>query len=97
MSCLSAAGSTEHCAGGMRVSQFAKAVGSVWLVLLLLALWEIFAKASLTVFFPPVSAVLQQFGEDWLSSDVSRLFLSAQFYDSVPVSVGRLVAGWGSP
>lgn len=52
VSCLSAAGSTEHCAGGMRVSQFAKAVASVWLVLLLLALWEIFAKASPTVFSP---------------------------------------------
>jgi hypothetical protein len=59
VSCLSAAGSTEHCAGGMRVSQFAKAVASVWLVLLLLALWEIFAKASPTVFSPGQCLVVE--------------------------------------
>ncbi|WP_070386632.1 ABC transporter permease [Rhodococcus erythropolis] len=79
----------------MRVSRVAKAVGLVWLVLLLLTLWEIIAKASPTVFFPPFSAVLQQFGEDWLSGNAGRLFLSEQFYESVPVSVGRLAAGWG--
>jgi ABC-type nitrate/sulfonate/bicarbonate transport system permease component len=80
---------------GEGVLRFGKAIGSVWLVLVLLVLWEVFAKASPTVFFPPFSDVLEQFGKDWLSSDASRVFLSEHFYDTVPVSVGRLAAGWG--
>ncbi|MGA9871322.1 MAG: ABC transporter permease [Rhodococcus sp. (in: high G+C Gram-positive bacteria)] len=71
------------------------ALGSVWFVALLLIVWEVFARSSPTVFFPPISDVLVQFRKDWLSGDASMLFLSNNFYDTVPVSLGRLVAGWG--
>lgn len=73
---------------------FLKSVGALWLLVALLVAWEVYAKTSPTVFFPPLSDVLVQFRKDWLSSDPSKLFLSSNFYDTVPVSLGRLAAGW---
>lgn len=70
-------------------------IASLWLIALLMIAWEVFALASPTVFFPPLSDVLVQFRKDWLSGDPSKLFMSSNFYDTVPVSLGRLAAGWG--
>lgn len=80
---------------GARLLDASKAVGVVWLVCALFVLWEVFARATPTVFFPPISVVFEQFVTDWLSGDPGKLFLSEHFYDTVPVSVGRLLAGWG--
>jgi ABC-type nitrate/sulfonate/bicarbonate transport system permease component len=71
-------------------------IASLWLVAALLVLWEVFARATPTVFFPPLSEVLIQFQKDWLTGDPGTLFLSQNFYDTVPVSLGRLAAGWGA-
>lgn len=78
------------------VLRVANSLRSLWLVAALLVGWEVFALASPTVFFPPLSDVLVQFRRDWLSGDPGMLFLSQNFYDTVPVSLGRLAGGWGS-
>lgn len=78
-----------------RVRKVLSPIGSLWLVGVLLVVWEVFAQASPTVFFPPLSDVLVQFRKDWLSGDPTKLFLSSNFYDTVPVSLGRLAMGWG--
>lgn len=81
--------------GFAAVRRFLTPIGSLWLLVALLIAWEVFAQTSPTVFFPPLSDVLVQFRKDWLSSDPSMLFLSSDFYDTVPVSLGRLAGGWG--
>lgn len=65
-----------------------------WLIALLLVVWEFSARLSPSVFFPPLSEVLVQFSEDWLSADPSTAFLSDRFWTTVPVSVSRLARGW---
>ncbi|MFT4306475.1 MAG: ABC transporter permease [Microbacterium sp.] len=65
-----------------------------WLAVALLVLWEVVARVSPTVFFPPLSVVLGQFGQDWLSGDVRTAFLSERFWSTVPVSLSRLARGW---
>lgn len=72
-----------------------RVVAPLWLVAALLIAWEITARATPTVFFPPVSKVMKQFVDDWLSTDPSTLFLSEGFWDAVPVSLGRFAQGWG--
>lgn len=77
------------------VARVLKPIWSLWLLAALLVAWEVYARASQTIFFPPLSKVLVQFKTDWLSSDASHLFLSTGFWDTVPVSLGRLAVGWG--
>lgn len=78
----------------LRLPGFLRPIGTVWLLLLILVAWEIFARLSPTIFFPPLSDVVVQFRNDWLTKDPTSLFLSQQFWDSVPVSLGRLAGGW---
>ncbi|MFD6883432.1 ABC transporter permease [Rhodococcus sp. NPDC060084] len=77
-----------------RARAVAAAVAPLWLVAALMIVWEITARAVPTVFFPPVSAVMEQFVDDWLSTDPFTLFLSEGFWDAVPVSLGRFAQGW---
>jgi ABC-type nitrate/sulfonate/bicarbonate transport system permease component len=62
---------------------------------LLLVAWEVVGRVAPSVFFPPFSVVMTQFGEDWFSPDPAALFFSEKFWGSVPVSLSRLVRGWG--
>lgn len=69
-------------------------LGSVWLLAAILVAWEVAAGSSTSIFFPPPSGIAEQFRTDWLGGDASRLFLSDLFWEAVPVSLGRLAAGW---
>ena len=66
-----------------------------WLLVALLIVWEIVARLSPTVFFPPFSVVVVQFATDWFSPDPATFFLSENFYNAVPISLWRLARGWG--
>ncbi|MDQ1131273.1 ABC transporter permease [Microbacterium sp. SORGH_AS_0888] len=65
-----------------------------WLLIALLIVWEVVARLSPTVFFPPLTVVLGQFAQDWLSPTPQTAFLSDRFWRTVPVSLSRLARGW---
>ncbi|WP_440709988.1 ABC transporter permease [Herbiconiux sp. YIM B11900] len=70
-------------------------ISSLWILALLLVAWEVVGRVAPSVFFPPFSVVMTQFAEDWWSGDPATLFLSEQFWASVPISLSRLARGWG--
>ncbi|WP_181780812.1 ABC transporter permease [Pseudonocardia pini] len=65
-----------------------------WLLLALLVVWEVWARADPSLFFPPLTKVLGEFGSVYLTSDPSTLFLSAGFWDNAGVSLARFLQGW---
>ncbi|RFA09919.1 hypothetical protein B7R54_12435 [Subtercola boreus] len=67
----------------------------LWMLVLLLAVWELVARTSPTVFFPPFTVVVGQFGTDWFGGPDAHLFLSEKFWSAVPISLSRLARGWG--
>ncbi|CAM3559439.1 ABC transporter permease [Occultella aeris] len=83
-----------HRRTGARTRRALSAVGSLWLLAALLVAWEIVARLSPSVFFPPFSVVLGQFGQDWFAARPQTLFASDRFLESVPVSLSRLARGW---
>lgn len=66
-----------------------------WLLLLILGVWEGYARVQGSVFFPPVSVIFERFLSDWVSGPASHLWLSEQFFSSAGTSLGRLAQGWG--
>lgn len=71
-----------------------RALSSGWLVALVLLIWEVYARLRPSVFFPPLSEVLANFGTLWLSSDPGKLFMSDLLLEQAGISLGRFAAGW---
>ncbi len=65
-----------------------------WLVVALLAVWQLAAGAADSFYVPPVADVLERFAQVWLSGDPKRLLVSEQFVDQALPSLARLAAGW---
>lgn len=76
--------STASRAGALRP------LANLWLLGVLLVAWEIYARARPTIFFPPLTSILVQFRQDWLSGPPARAFLSDQFWTAVLPSMSRL-------
>ncbi|WP_283138323.1 ABC transporter permease [Rhizohabitans arisaemae] len=72
----------------------ARVAGAGWLVALLLAAWEVYARIWPSVFFPPLSEVLGNFSRMWLSADASSLFTSDLLREQAGTSLGRFAMGW---
>lgn len=70
-------------------------LANLWLLALILLLWEIGARLAPTRYFPPLSEVAVAFKDMWLSSDWHTFFLSDLFYEAVVPSLSRLSRGWG--
>ncbi|MBM7517004.1 ABC transporter permease [Nocardioides nitrophenolicus] len=73
----------------------AASAGSLWLLALVLALWEIYGRTSESLFVPPISRILGNFGDVWLGGPASQLFLSDLFWSEVTTSLYRFARGWG--
>lgn len=67
----------------------------LWLLALLLVVWEVLARATESIFIPPFSVIVEAFGEIWLSAEASSLFLSERFWADVLPSLTRLGIGYG--
>lgn len=67
---------------------------SIWLLVLLLLLWEWRATTSESLFFPPVSKILSTVHEQFFSGSASQLFLTDEFHDNVWPSLTRAGKGW---
>ncbi|RZS41071.1 ABC-type nitrate/sulfonate/bicarbonate transport system permease component [Herbihabitans rhizosphaerae] len=65
-----------------------------WLVLAgALLVWEIAARASASLYFPPITTILDQGRALWLTGDASSLWLSATVFDDILPSIGRALSG----
>lgn len=71
------------------------AVSSSWLIIALLAVWEIWARVQPSPFIPPMSTILRTLWSNFFSSDPRRLFTSDLFSSDLLVSLGRVGIGWG--
>lgn len=69
-------------------------LSSLWLVALLLVAWEVVARIKKVRHFPPLSEIVRQFREDWLSSDVTSLFLTEHFWGNAGPSLQRFLIAW---
>ncbi len=70
-------------------------VGNLWLLGVVLVAWEVYGRASGSLFVPPISRIAENFVDVWLSGPASRLFLSDLFWDEVTTSLWRFARGWG--
>ncbi len=66
----------------------------MWLVVLLLIVWELVARSADVRHFPPLSEIFRQFREDWLTGDPTTLFLSEHFWENAGPSLRRFGIGW---
>lgn len=73
-----------------------RGVQSLWLLALLLVVWEIAARLAGSLFIPPVSQIFVAFVDTWLSASPTSLFLSEQFRTDVLPSLARLGLGYGT-
>lgn len=71
-----------------------RGVQRVWLVVLLLALWELVRHDSVKSYFPPPSAILAAVRELWFTGPADRLFLNENAVDDFSSSLGHLFGGW---
>jgi len=69
-------------------------VSSLWLVAVLLGIWELYARATPSIFLPPLSKVLENFASMWLSGRPGQLFLSDLFWSQASRSLSRFGRGW---
>lgn len=77
-----------------KVRNLSRGVSTVWLLVLIFAIWEIYARAVPSIHFPPISKIFDNFTAVWLSSDPRQLFLSDLFIEQAGRSLGRFAGGW---
>jgi ABC-type nitrate/sulfonate/bicarbonate transport system permease component len=66
-----------------------------WLVLLAVAVaWQLATIGGRSIFFPPLSEILGQARQLWLSGPASSLFLTPAVASDIVPSLGRLLGGW---
>jgi ABC-type nitrate/sulfonate/bicarbonate transport system permease component len=70
------------------------ALARVWLIVLLVALWELASRGAEESYFPAPSAILPALRDMWFSGPVTHLFLSDQALDDFAPSLGHLLTGW---
>ena len=69
--------------------------GIRWGALLALGVvWEIAARLSGSLFFPPLSRIIERFVELWLSGPPSSLFLTDAVGENIAPSLVRMLSGW---
>ncbi|MFI7025614.1 ABC transporter permease [Micromonospora sp. NPDC049900] len=78
------------------VGRAARRIADLWLLLLLLLLWEVVARADPTLFFPPLSAVLSRSVELFLVAEPGQLLLSDLLWSNASASLSRFLRGWGA-
>lgn len=78
-----------------RIWRAAVAVFSrVWLIVLLIALWEIASLGAEESYYPAPSKILPALRDLWFSGPASHLFLNDQATTDFSPSLGHLLAGW---
>lgn len=76
------------------VTRVLRSMSTVWLLLLVFVVWEIYARLNPSIFFPPISKILDNYRTVWLSSDPTQLFHSDLFVEQAGKSLSRFARGW---
>ncbi|NUO99201.1 MAG: ABC transporter permease [Nonomuraea sp.] len=66
----------------------------LWVVLLVLAVWELVTRLLDDGDFPPPSTIVTSMYEMWFSGPVSRVFLTDDAIGNILPSLGRMFSGW---
>ncbi|MEV4171722.1 ABC transporter permease [Nonomuraea sp. NPDC049709] len=69
-------------------------LSGLWVVPLVLVVWELATRAMEHPFFPPPSTIAGQMRELWFTGSPARLWLNDTALANFPQSLGRLLAGW---
>jgi ABC-type nitrate/sulfonate/bicarbonate transport system permease component len=67
---------------------------NLWLLVLVLVVWDVWARQANTLFLPPISKIAERFWSEWITGSPRSLFLSDAFYDALGPSLSRFFAGW---
>lgn len=70
-------------------------IAGTWLLVAFFIVWEVWAIRSSSLFIPRMTEIFDRFVDVWLSTDVTRLFLSDEFWTHASVSLTRAFIGWG--
>ncbi|GAA3555365.1 ABC transporter permease [Amycolatopsis ultiminotia] len=66
-----------------------------WLLFVVLVLlWELVTRLTVSVFFPPPSEIAVAAAKLWFSGPASQLFLGDAVFDHILPSLGRVLGGW---
>ncbi|MEV7006104.1 ABC transporter permease [Streptosporangium sp. NPDC051022] len=71
-----------------------RAVLRLWLLPVVLVLWEAGTRAADNPYFPPPTTIVVKMREMWLTGPANRLWLSDLAVENFPPSLARLFAGW---
>ncbi|NUW38458.1 ABC transporter permease [Nonomuraea sp. SMC257] len=74
--------------------KFVNGLLRLWVVPVVLVVWELSTRAMEQAFFPPPSKILATMGKLWFSGSPLTLFLTDEALGNFPHSVGRLLAAW---
>lgn len=66
----------------------------VWLIVVLVALWELASRGAEESYFPAPSVILPALRDLWFSGPATHLFLSDKAIDDFAPSLGHLLTGW---
>ncbi|MBG0828471.1 ABC transporter permease [Planomonospora sp. ID67723] len=71
-----------------------RVIARLWLVPVVVLLWELVTRLSDSGFFPPPSVIAVTMREMWLTGPASQLWLTDLVLENFPPSLARLFAGW---
>ncbi|MFF0310282.1 ABC transporter permease [Streptosporangium sp. NPDC004379] len=71
-----------------------RAAVHLWPVPVVLAGWELAARAAGDLSFPPPTEIAAGIQRMWLTGPAGRLWLNDAALTNIPASIGRLLAGW---
>ncbi|MEU8362978.1 ABC transporter permease [Nonomuraea sp. NPDC048882] len=71
-----------------------KALIRLWVIPLVLVLWELAARALADTDFPPPTTIIARMHALWFSGPAGRLFLTEDAVGNLLPSLGRMFGGW---
>jgi ABC-type nitrate/sulfonate/bicarbonate transport system permease component len=76
------------------VKALLKAGARLWVIPVVLVVWEVVARALEDGDFPPPTTIVTRMYELWFSGPVSRVFLTDDAIANLLPSLGRMFSGW---
>ncbi|WP_084961397.1 ABC transporter permease [Thermoactinospora rubra] len=77
-----------------RLAGGARRLAGLWLVPVVIAVWEVTTRLLEDTDFPPPSTIVTSMYELWFSGPPSRLFFTDEAIGNILPSLGRMFAGW---
>jgi ABC-type nitrate/sulfonate/bicarbonate transport system permease component len=78
------------------VKTFVKSGARLWVIPVVLVVWEFIARGLEDTDFPPPTTIVTRMYELWFSGPVSRIFLTDDAVGNLLPSLGRMFSGWAA-